>query len=192
MTMYKLYRNKNGLYRISFDNARKNSQFIAKIPEIIDFFSSGEQLYISAYRVDGIYLSQSELRRYECEIASHFEDGGEYCIIPGFENDSASLMPGDLMAFRSDKKFDTYKILEKMFDYFLETVIIPSNLSWDGFKESLADYMSQPADRYILNGFAEYCFTYVDSGDFAIIFDPRKQDVDYVESELKKIIELVP
>ena len=185
----KTYITQGRVCTLVIENIRKHPDLMKKIPQLIDFYSTDEHLFIGSYKIDGINISKSDFRKYESEILDHYKKFGQYCSIQPFDKNSKSRFPSDLTMFESFNKIATYSIMDKIFDFFLETIVFTSNIGWDKFKESYMHYTEMVTQDYVTNGYTDYLFAYVDSGDFSICFDLRKHKVEDVEFQLNRFLQ---
>lgn len=82
----------------------------------------------------------------------------------------------------------TYEMLPKIFHYYLETIYFCPKIDWSTFAESYIDYMKHSTKDFVLNGFTDFLFAYVDSGDFSIEFDKNRYDKDLIYRDIQNIL----
>ena len=184
------YKNSNGSYCIALDNIRRFPKLMTGIPKIIDFYSCSDQLFIGTYKIDGLNIPRKSMSDYELEISNYFKTFGDYYCLPPNDSKSMHIFSSDLTAFKSYDKQKTYTILNKMFDFFLETNIFDPCITWEQFKAYHSDYTKPIAPDYVLNGFTEFMFSFVDSSDFIISFNPQKHIPETIETQVKKILDI--
>ena len=67
-------------------------------------------------------------------------------------------------------------MIERIFHYYLNTIVFSPKVDWDTFVRSYSDYMNIVIDDYVLNEYTDFLFSYVDSGDFSVTFNPKLYD----------------
>lgn len=168
----------NGTYCISMYNVAFYPNIINKIIQFIKEYTVGMELYFGLYRTDGIYLSNDEMLRYSLEIPEFFRNHGEYHLMNKL----------GLLACRANSH-DLYEILDKIFFYYLDTIIFVPKIDWNTFINSYKNYMSGVTKEYIVNGYTDILFAYTDSGDFSVLFDPQKYDPKLMYQKMNDIVE---
>lgn len=184
------FKNPNGSYKIVINNIRLHNEMQKQIYFIIEQFATGPELFFGHYKKDGVYLSNEEMEKYSIEIPEFFNSFGTYHQIEQTckKNKKIERIYNDLIVCRAPNNIKLYKMLNKIFDYYLETVFFCPKVKWDAFVDSYANYMHNVTDDYVLNGYADFLFAYVDSGDFSISFDPRKHDPVAVRNQINLLL----
>ena len=167
-----------GTYTIVLNNARSCNNIFKIIEEIIRMFINSEELFFGFYRVDGVYLTSKQIKRYSKEIPAFFQTSG--CNIKRIDD--------HLMIAKTMVNEKVYKMLPQIFNYFLETIVFSPKVSWETFEEYYSHYMKNRNEDYIINGFADILFSYFDSEDFMICFNSMKYDSNEVRNAIEEII----
>jgi len=175
------YINNENICTLYIDNVRKNGKVDNCIDSIKRFIDK-EEFYFVLYRIDGINLKVKESKQYEIDIGEYLRKL-EYLEI--FKNyNSKSLANGILHAVGKMKTTnDTYQILPKMFDYYLDTVIFKPKIPYKEFSDKVMTNSMKSLSYYIEEGISDIGFAHVDSGDFMICFNKEV----YNENEIIKI-----
>lgn len=172
------YRDTSGAYCIRIDNAMLCPDAMEKIKEIIRYFAGGPELFFGHYRQDGMYLSKNEFLQYSREIPVYFSSRGRYAQIDSYL--TVCCAPNDT---------ETLEMLQKVFPYYLETTVFCPKVDWETFTASYGNYMDHGTKDYAVNGFTDLTFSYVDSGDFVICFDPKVYDPEAVREQAALIMQ---
>ena len=112
-----------------------------------------------------------------------FKETGEYKEIVERITDSKGRekeYSGNLIVARSQITDQLYDYLKWIFRFYLETTFFPPKISFDVFESNFKYYMRSPGNDYIVKGYTSFLFSYYDSGDFSVSFDPEKHDVNQV------------
>ena len=183
--------NSNGSYSICFENTDVNRDFIDKIKEIIKHFAVGNEFFFGHYRTDGFNISNEKFLQYGLEIPEFFKANGKYKkIIKGKEKKIGFITspPLELIICRAPNNEKTIDMFDKIFHYYLETVLFCPKIDWETFAASYSDYMKHAARDYVLNGYTDFLFAYVDSGDFSISFDPKVYDPKRIREQINQLL----
>lgn len=177
-------------YDIILDNVGYNQDVLPKINEIIRHYTSGKELFFGHYKYDGFHISNREFKQYGLEIHNYFQTSGEYyqMTVPVFKNGKIINLPCDLTVCRAPNNDKTYQILDKVFNYFLETVVFSPKITWETFIDSYMNYMNIRVSSYIKNNYTDFLFSYIDSGDFSVTFDPLKHNPETVRKYIEHCI----
>lgn len=182
-------RNSNGSCSIWIDNARLYPNIYSKIAHIIKELTDGRVLFFGHYKKDGINISDSMFKQYGIDIVSFFTTHGLYNPI-----EETYLKKGkvytrqELTVCSAPNDEITYRMFEKIFHYYLETVVFSPQIEWNTFVDSYSNYMNIVTNDYVMNGYTDFIFSYVDSGDFSITFNSSKYDSRVMENMINKII----
>ena len=174
-------------YTIYFSCLGLNNDCYIKIKDVIKHFVPGDELFFGHYRTDGINLSNEEFLRYGLEIPEYFRSNGKYeKIIKGNEKKFLFLrsMPLELTVSCAPVNDETYSMLDKIFHYYLETIVFCPKIDWETFVNEYGNYMSNAAKDYVAKGYTDFLFSYFDSGDFSITFDPKVHDPHSIKNEV--------
>ena len=181
--------NSNGSCSIWIDNARLYPNIYNKIAQIIKEFTDGSLLYFGHYKKDGINISNSVFKQYGIDIVSFFTTHGVYNPIEEtYLKNGKVCTRQELTVCSAPNDKITYSMFEKIFHYYLETVVFSPKIEWNTFVDSYSNYMNIVTNDYVLNGYTDFIFSYVDSGDFSITFNPVKYDSKVMENRINKII----
>lgn len=181
--------NPNGSCSIWIDNARLYPNGFYKINQIIRAFAVGKELYFGHYKVDGVNISNAEFKQYGMEIPTYFEKCGKYHpIVKDVLKRGKVCSYKELTVCCAPNYEETYKMIEKVFHYYLETILFSPKVEWDTFVHSYSNYMNITTNDYVLNGYTDFLFSYVDSGDFFVTFDPKLYTPQIVLEEVRKIV----
>jgi len=180
----------DGSYEISLNSIGLNKKTIEYCNSITKYFTKGDEFFFGFFRTDGINLSNEEWEKINKEIPEHFKAHGRYePIIQTIQKKHKKIIVEGMMKVGSLPVNDeTYEMLPKLFHYHLETIYFCPKIDWKTFGKVYCNYMKEGANGYIMNGFTDFLFSYVDSGDFAVTFDPNTYDKDAVYREIKRII----
>lgn len=181
--------NINGSCSIWIDNARLYPNIFCKINQIIRLFAAGTELYFGHYKVDGVNISNAEFKQYGMEISAYFEKCGKYHpIVESFLKRGKICSRQELTVCCAPNSEETYKMIKKIFHYYLETILFSPKVKWDTFVHSYSNYMSLVTSDYVLDGYTDFLFSYVDSGDFSVTFDPKLYEPKIILEQISKII----
>lgn len=155
--------------------------------DIIKRFIS-EKFYITLYRVDGVNLTDDEIVVYGKEIEKYFESNMHLEIIDGCKN-SSSIIEFNSAVGQIEIRDNIKNILPKIFDYYLETIIVKPKTEFEVFKEIYAKNNSMMGlYKYIEEGLTDILFAYVDSGDFMICFNTSIYDEKVIANLINKML----
>lgn len=181
--------NSNGTYSIWIDNARLCPNIFHKISQILECFTEGTEVYLGCYKTDGVNISGVKFNQYGQEIRAYFEKNGQrYQILETFWGKGKRHSCSELLVYSAPNNNETYRMIEKVFHYYLEIIVFSPKVDWDTFVHSYSNYMNIVIKDYVLNGYTNFLFSYVDSGDFSITFDPKRYDSKMIQEQVYKII----
>ena len=186
------YEDSNG-YTIRFESLGLNNDDYSKIKDIIRYFVRGEEIFFGHYRTDGMNISKEDFIKYGLEIPQYFKSNGRYDkIIKGKEKKFLFFKsePWALTVCSAPTNNETYKIMDKIFHYYLETTVFCPKIDWETFVNEYSNYMSNATRDYVAKGYTDFLFAYVDSGDFSITFDSKMHDPQSIKNDIFKILEL--
>lgn len=170
------------IHMITFDNIIKDNNAVCYIKHAIKSFLLGSEIFMGHYRLDGFNLTPHKIKKYSVEIPEYFKYNGEILYLKTFKK------PGDgLTICRCKNQSFFYDELEKILDFYLETILFCPKLSWFDFANFHKNYMNITAFDYILNGFADILFLYNDSGDFSVLFNLDVYSAEFVHNQLEAI-----
>ena len=182
----RLTRNANGSCSIWINNARFCPNIYCKI---IKEFAVGKELYFGHYKKDGVNISNNLFKQYGIDIASFFTTYGLYNPIEEqYLKKGKTYTRQELTVCSAPNDEITYRMFEKIFHYYLETILFCPQIKWNTFVNSYSNYMNIVTNDYVLNGYTDFLFSYVDSGDFYITFNPSKYNIKVIENHISKII----
>ena len=163
---------------------------LSKCIDIAKHFVHGNELYFGHFRTDGINLSPNEWIMYGKEIPKYFETNGRYEPLTTKEHERQKGVPqqGYLVIGSLPLTNEVFSMLPKVFHYYLETVFFSPKIEWGTFSESFRNYVKHGARDYVSNGFAEFLFSYADSGIFSISFDHTQYDQDAILQDVMRIL----
>ncbi len=187
MMTFKEYEDSNDICTIVFENIVCDSTAFVLIENIIKQFATGDELFFEHYRLDGFYLSRNEMKECGERIPAFFKAHGEYQTMNVFNGKQMSEGEG-LTACRCPNDEKIYKMIEKIFHYYLETVMFSPKISWQDFLKVHENYMKHCAKEYILYDYTDYIFSYVDSGTFSIMFNSKKHNSAEVCQTINQMI----
>ena len=170
------YRNSNGTFSIFINNIGLHQEMFPKIASIIKEFSNGSELFFGHYKTDGINISKKEFVLYSEEIPTYFATHGTYqkVIMRNKQTPKFLFSPQELVVCRAPNDQETYKMMSRIFHYYLETILFCPKIDWETFVNSYGRHTNNSTKDYVINGFTDFLFSYVDSGDFSITFNPSK------------------
>lgn len=179
----------NGNFVISLDEIETDPNMVNQCSKIIKHFTKGEELFFSLYREDGFLLNEDELIKFRYEIPKYFQINGQWSTLLKAEKNNKKYYDTRFLKAGSLPVNDTtYSLLPKVFHYFLETLCFCPKISWELFKEICQENIKGGKKDYIINGYTDFLFAYVDNGDFSITFNPHVFDVNIIFSEIINII----
>lgn len=171
------YENPKGTHTIIINNIRYHNCFYEAIKKIINSFIVDDELFFGFYRVDGFNLTFEQQKKLKSEIPMYFQNQGEFC----YQNKYLAVA-------KLKVNNDIYNFIPLVFDYYLETIVFNSKVSWEDFEQYHLEYLHHRYDDYILKGFTDFLFSYVDSGDFFVCFNPKKFNSSEVRVKIDRII----
>lgn len=143
----------------------------------------GKTFFWGFYMTDGINLTNAEWEQYTLEIPTFFKTYGKYEeVYKTSTRDSRKNTPLSIACCPIDEY--TYKMCPKLFHYYLETNFFCPNITWETFVKSFSNYLEHGCRDYVQKKFTDFLFSYVDSGDFIISFNPQA----FIKEEIIKII----
>lgn len=171
----KEYRSSSGAYNIIINNARYKKSFPKFFEKILKQLIIDDEVFLGFYRIDGINLTLEEQNFLKQEIPLFFKKNGE----------EQELNEYLTVARINSNNYDRSFILS-IFDYYLETILFNPKIDWEAFKEYYFKYQENKTEDIILNHFAEVLFTYFDSGDFLICFNPQIYNSQEIMKTIKE------
>lgn len=180
-------------YTIYFACLGLDNDYYSKIKNIIKHFVTGKEIFFGHYRTDGMNISKENFLKYALEIPKYFKSNGKYeKIIKGEEKRFLFITfpPLELTVCNAPVNDETYKIMDKIFHYYLETTVFCPKIDWETFVNEYSNYMTNGARDYVVKGYTDFLFAYFDSGDFSITFDSKVHDPQSVKNDVFKILEL--
>lgn len=180
----------NMSYSIVFNNIGLYPDLLKKLHNIIKFFATGNEFFFGHYRTDGMNLTKTEMAKYSRDIPLYFKLYGEYRTIDGFRsnNNKISKANSQLIVCRTVNDERIYGIIDNLFHYYLETTFFCPKISWESFIYSYKNYINNGTNDYILRGYADFLFSYIDSGDFSITFDPKIYNPQVVRKKIDEFL----
>ena len=173
-----------GSYDIVINNIRFDQNLFPKVNNIIKHFAKGKELFLGYYRLDGTNITKSEMLKYNVEIPMYFENHTECHQIISTSNIRDHNF--GVCQISNNKKF--YEMIDKIFDYYLETTLFCPRISWETFVSLYEKYLENGVKDYVLNGYTDFVLSYIDSGDFSITFDPEVYNYKYVREQINRIL----
>lgn len=182
----------DGAYHIGIDNIGLSPETMLKCSVITESFAVGEEFYFGFFRTDGFNLTGEEFLKYDEEIPRYLLENGRYELITHSisKKNKEKLISGYHAVASLPVNDMTYSMLPILFNYHLETTFFCPNIEWEEFVQSFRDYMKHGAAGYVMNGFTDFLFTYVDSGDFSVYFNPKLHDITHVYQKIAEIMSL--
>ena len=173
----KEYKKTKCAYTIVLENVRFDENGFEIIEKIIKRFMVGDELFFGFYRTDGVNITSKQFNDYEKEIKDFFELNGEI-----------KKQNTYLAVAQTTINHNLYKILPRIFDYYLDTVLFNPKISWETFEKYHFEYMEHTNEDYIINNYADFIFSYFDSGDFLVCFNPENYDAANIRNVIDNII----
>ena len=180
----------NGLlYCVEIDNLSLDRFCFDKLNETIKCFLEDGDVFFGFYRTDGLYLNSNEFKKYSVDIPLFFKENGEYIdIVQEIQTRrKRKIYSGFLMVARTVSNQKLFNKLQWIFKYYLETSFFSPKISFSKFFDIHSNYMHQSSNIYLLDGYTDFLFSFYDSNRFSIMFDPQKQDIDFVCDTIKNI-----
>ena len=180
----------DGLFAIYIDNIGVKHSEIKKCVDIIRKFTKGDTLFFGFYRLDGMRLTSKQWEKLEKEIPEFFRNYGRYELVTETVEHMGKIKiyPDFLTIGSLPANNSTYAMIPWAFEYYLESTIFCPNIKWEKFIHLYSNYMKYQTREYILNGYADFLFTYADSGDFTIYFNSNLYDRNEVYEDVLKIL----
>ena len=180
-------------YTIYFDCIGQDKDSYSKIKDIIRHFVRGEEIFFGHYRTDGMNISKECFEKYALEIPEYFKSNGKYEKLNISEEKKFLFKTSpacQLIVCSAPANNETYKNMDKIFHYYLETTVFCPKIDWETFVNEYGNYMTNGSRDYVAKGYTDFLFTYFDSGDFSITFDSKMHDPLSVKKDIFKILEL--
>ena len=176
------YINNDMIYTIILNNIRCCKDGVKKINDIIVEFSNEDEFFIGTYKMDGFNLTNKEIVSYHSYIEEYFNH-----IAPDSIKKPLHVeIDKELNVYRVFNNNNFHNILNKLFEYYLETVIFCPKISWNQFVCKYKDYMKNGTRDYIQQGYTDIIFSYIDSGDFCITFNSNVYAPQLIREKLQK------
>lgn len=178
-------------YCVTVCNAIFQENCFTKINNIIKHFAQGNELFFGFYRIDGLNLTKEEFQKCDREIPIFFKENGEYREVAQEVIDRKGRIKtysGYLTVAKAEVNDKLYKNLQWILQYYLETVFFIPKISFDEFEDIYRNYMKKPAENYVVKEYTDFLFSFFDSGDFSVTFDPKKYDAKHVCEAIETII----
>ncbi|MCI8611405.1 MAG: hypothetical protein HFE66_05750 [Clostridiales bacterium] len=165
----------DGCCSICVDGIGINNKNLEPCLEIIKSFTLGDTFFLGFFRSDGINLTKEERLKYSKEIPEYFRTYGKYLDIK-IPNKRNKTIEGMLQAAMAPVNASTFHIIPKVFHYYLETILFCPKIPWEEFVAYHSKFMDNGALGYVTQGYTDFLFSYGDSGDFRIQFNPAVYD----------------
>lgn len=184
------FQHTNGSYCILLCNAGLNQAIFRKLKEIIKHFAVGNQLFFGHYKLDGMNISRKEFLECASKIPQYFSSNGKYqkIVKSPIKKFDITCPLQELVVCQAPNNSETYEILANVFNYYLETILFCPKIDWETFVHSYSNYIDNVTKDYVLNGYADFVFSYVDSGDFSICFDPTVYNAQAIREKIEIIL----
>lgn len=180
----------NITFCVTVCNAVLNENCFAKINETVKSFAQGNEMFFGFYRTDGLNLTKDEWKKCDKEIPLFFKENGEYKDIvekvinrKGKEKEYS----GYLITAKAQVNEQLYENLQWILQYYLETTFFVPKISFTEFETIFSNYMKKSTKDYISNGYTDFLFSYYDSRNFSVTFDPQKYNAENVCEKIKNI-----
>lgn len=175
---------------IDVDNIGLYPKSMEKCIEIIKHFTQGDRYFFGFYRVDGFNMTAEELKKAAEQIPAFFNANGTYLPLQEtiVKRGKPKVYSGYLTAASAPATEETYKLLASVFHYYLETTFFCPKVEWETFTDSYCNYMHHGCNDYVKNEFTNFLFTYSDSGDFSVQFNPDLYDTNQVMQDVINIL----
>lgn len=180
----------NTTFHVTIHNAVLQEKCFTKINEIIKSFVQENEMFFGFYRTDGLNLTKDEWEKCDKEIPLFFKENGEYRDIIETVTDRKGRKKeysGYLMVSKAQVNEQLYEKLQWILQYYLETTFFVPKISFTEFETIFSNYMKKSTKDYIANGYTDFLFSYYDSGNFSVTFDPQKYDIKYVCEKVENI-----
>lgn len=180
----------NTTYCVTVYNAVLQKNCFVKLNEIIKYFVQGNEMFFGFYRTDGLNLTKDEWKKCDKQIPLFFKENGEYKDIVEKVIDrkgNEKEYSGYLSAAKAQINEQLYENLQWILQYYLETAFFVPKISFVEFESVFRDYMKKSTKDYISNCYTDFLFSYFDSGNFSVTFDPQKYDIKYVCEKVENI-----
>lgn len=170
------YKNPLGSHTIIINNARYQKCFPNSVKKVFDSFLIDKELFLGFFRIDGVNLTLKRQKELKYEIPKLFQKYGEMQNLNEY-----------LSVAKINSNDHIHNFIPSIFDYYLETTLFNSKVSWETFKQYHFNYQQHRFDDIILNNFAEMLFSYFDSGDFSICFNPKVYNPRKVRNMMNEV-----
>lgn len=185
------YKYKNdGSFEIYIPNIRKFDHNLSYCIRLIEHFIEEREIFVGCYRIDGVNLEPIECQKYTSEVPKYFIENGRYLEIDDiyYKRSKPVIMNGMMKVASAFPGKEFYNIIPLIFNYHLNTIIMNPTVPWDKYVERFKSFHRSGTKNYIKDGLTKFLFSYVDSGDFILEFDPNiyqpKSVLDFVYSIL--------
>ena len=179
----------NEVCSVTLNNIGQHPELMSKIPVIIDSFTPKSELFIGSYKRDGFLLTDAQIEQFSIDIPKYFKKFGEVKQMDLIDRQSnPNKLVGGLYVFRAPVSEKTYHTLNKVFMYFLETIVFSPKINWNTFVDSYREYTKYGTRNYIQKGYADFMFSFVDSGDFTISFKEETMKAQLVTEKIQELL----
>jgi len=158
--------------------------------EVMKCFAKDDEMFFGHYQNDGLNLTSEEYIQYSKEIPEFFKTYGRYeeLVTEIKKKRKANAYVSYLTVCSSPLNFELYRMIPKLFHYYLETTCFCPKIDWETFVQIYHDYMKHGGRAFVMNGFTDFMFSYADSGKFSVSFDPSLHNPDTVHDEIRRLL----
>ena len=180
------------MYSIHIDNIIKVHKRMERCIALIKNFSIGTEYFFGFYRYDGITFTKDEAAEAERLIPDYFRQKGTYVSLTDTvvrRNKKIEMIEGMLHAAKLPVNEETLSFMPYAFRYFGSTVCFCPNVSWETFLAAFQNFHREGSRDYLIKGYTDILFSFVDSGDLIVDFNPAVWNKNKVEYEISQILD---
>lgn len=178
----------SGVCNIYIENIEKHSKSFEIVSDIINEFTKSDELFVGAYKIDGINISKAVFKSNERELFEFFSSA-KHCVNFFIEGIKNSKHFSDLNAFRIENKKENYSYIRKIFQCTLEAIVFSPQITWNEFLDYFRLYTQRGVDQLVTLGMTEFLISHIDSSDIVVSFDSKKHNTEEILNKIVDIIE---
>ncbi len=175
---------------IDVDNIGLQPTTMRNCVNIVRKLAKGQELFFGFYRIDGYNMNADEIKYYNDTIPLYLKEKGRYKEVINEINYKHKNKKINVFQWAASLPInnETFNFLPNLFNFYLETNLFCPKISWDKFIEIYKNYLQHGCSDFILNNYTDFLFTYYDSGDFSVSFNPDKYNKDDIIKIVKETV----